>query len=77
MTVESYEVLDSEFSKSGTSAVLRAGVGAMFLGPVGLLAGVTAKKKGVYTIIIHFKDGKNSLVEISQKTYKKLLEAMF
>ena len=44
-TVASYEVLDAEEKKSGTSAVLRAGAGALLLGPVGLFAGVTAKKK--------------------------------
>ena len=40
--VEMYEVLSEEKIKSGTSAILRGGMGAMLLGPVGLLAGLSA-----------------------------------
>ncbi len=76
-TVESYEVLDADIRKSGTSAILRAGTGALLLGPIGLIAGVTGKKKGIYTIAIHFKDGKKSLIEINEKAYKKLVQDLF
>lgn len=76
-TVKSYEVLDAEERKSGTSGILRAGAGAIFLGPIGLAAGLTAKRKGIYTIAIEFQDGKRSLVEINEKTYKKLIQDMF
>ena len=75
--VESYEVLDADIRKSGTSAILRAGTGALLLGPIGLIAGVTGKKKGIYTIAIHFKDGKKSLIEINEKAYKKLVQDLF
>ena len=76
-TVESYEVITEEQKKSGTSAVLRAGVGAVLLGGAGLLAGLSAKNKGIYVVAIQFKDGKRSLIEIDEKIYKKLIEVMF
>ena len=47
------------------------------LGPVGLLAGLSAKNKGIYTVAIKFKDGKNSLLEVDDKFYKALIKTMF
>lgn len=44
-TVEEYEVMDETHSKSATSAVGRGLVGGFLLGPVGLLAGLSAKSK--------------------------------
>lgn len=76
-TIESYEVITEEQRKSGTSAVLRAGVGTVLLGGIGLLAGLSAKNKGIYVVAIQFKDGKKSLIEIDDKIYKQLVEAMF
>lgn len=76
-TIENYEIITEEQRKSGTSAVLRAGAGAVLLGGVGLLAGLSAKNKGIYIIAIQFKDGKKSLIEIDDKIYKQLVEAMF
>lgn len=76
-TVTEYEVIDQENRKSATSAVGRALVGAALLGGVGLLAGLSARRKGIYTVAIQFKDGKKSLIEIDEKKYKKLLKIMF
>ena len=76
-TIEDYEVITEEQRKSGTSAVLRAGAGAVLLGGVVLLAGLSAKNKGIYLVAIQFKNGKKSLIEIDEKIYKKLVEAMF
>ena len=75
--VENYSVMDAESHKSAGSAVGRAAVGGMLLGPIGLVAGVTAKKKGTYTVQINFKDGKRSLIEIDDKRYKALMESCF
>lgn len=75
--VEEYEVLNEEQKTSGASAIGRAAVGSFFLGPVGLLAGATAKKKGIHTIAIQFKDGKKSLLEIDDKMYKELVRVLF
>jgi len=75
--VESYEVMDESSSTSATSAVGRGLVGAFLLGPVGALAALSAKKKGVHVVAIQFKDGKRSLIEIDEKLYKKLMTDMF
>lgn len=76
-SVAQYEVIDEEKRKSATSAVGRAFVGAALLGGVGLLAGLSARRKGVYTVAIEFNDGKKSLIEIDEKRYKLLLKKMF
>lgn len=76
-TVESYEVITDEQRKSAASGIARGAVGAALLGPVGLLAGLSAKNKGTYNIAIKFKDGKNSLVEVDDKIYKILMKALF
>ena len=75
--VESYEVLDQERRKSAKSAVGRAFVGSVALGGVGLLAGLTAKNKGVHLIAIEFKDGKRSLIEVDEKKYKTIVKNLF
>lgn len=75
--VESYEVLDQERRKSAKSAVGRAFVGSVALGGVGLLAGLTAKNKGVHLIAIEFKDGKKSLIEVDEKKYKAIVKKIF
>lgn len=76
-TVEEYEVITEESRKSATSAVGRAFVGGFVLGPVGWLAGLSAKSKGTHTVAIQFKDGKKSLIEIDDKIYKALMKKLF
>lgn len=76
-TVESYEVLTEDKVKSASSTMLRAGAGALLLGSVGLLAGVSGKTKGIYNVAILFKDGKKSLIEIDDKHYKVLMKVLF
>lgn len=76
-TVEQYEVITDEQRKSAASGIARGAIGATLLGPVGVLAGLSAKNKGVYTIAIKFKDGKNSLIEVDEKIYKQLVKNLF
>jgi hypothetical protein len=76
-TVQSYEVIDESNQKSAVSAVGRSLVGGFLLGPAGLLAGVTAKSKGIHIIAVEFKDGKRSLLEIDDKIYKVLMIRLF
>lgn len=77
-TLDSYEIVTEEHSKSAASGVGRGLVGGALLGPVGLLAGaLSAKSKGVYHVILQFKDGKKSLVKLEDKHYKLLLRIMF
>ena len=75
--IETYEVITEDIRKSASSGVIRGAVGATLLEPVGLLAGLSAKNKGEYTIAIKFKDGKNSLIEIDEKIYKAFVKACF
>ncbi|MGE7837991.1 hypothetical protein [Viridibacillus arvi] len=75
--VEEYEVIDESSRKSATSAVGRAFVGGVILGPVGWLAGLSAKSKGVHVVAIQFKDGKKSLIEINDKIYSSLVKKLF
>lgn len=76
-TVEEYEVLDETSRKSATSAVGRAFVGGVILGPVGWLAGLSAKSKGTHVIAVSFKDGKRSLLEVDDKIYKSIITKLF
>lgn len=75
-TVASYEVVSSGTAKSGTSAVLRGAVGAAVLGPVGLLAGLSAKTNEIISVVVVLKSGKKSLIEINGKIYQLLVGAM-
>jgi hypothetical protein len=76
-TLEGYEVMDEDNRKSASSAINRGLVGGFLLGPVGMLAGLSVKKKGVYVVAVQFKDGKKSLMEIDEKAYKYLMKVMF
>jgi len=76
-TVEEYEVMDESSKKSAVSAVGRGLVGGFLLGPVGLLAGLSAKSKGVHIVAVQFKDGKKSLIEMDDKVYKTFMKNCF
>lgn len=75
--VKEYELIDENKTKSGSSAVLRSAVGVALLGGVGILAGLSAKNKGVYLIALEFTDGKRCLIEIDEKLYKIFKMNMF
>ena len=76
-TVKSYQVIDENYRKSATSAVSRAAIGGLLLGPVGLLAGLSAKNKGIHTIAIIFNNGQKSLIEVDDKIQKALISEFF
>lgn len=76
-TIEQYEIITEEKRKSGTSAIFRGAAGTAILGPVGILAGLTAKNKGTYTIAVAFKSGKRSLICMDDKFYKIFLKNVF
>lgn len=84
-TVDHYEVIDETSlttgKKSAVSAVGRAFVGGALLGPAGLLAGVTAKTKYKtqrdVLVAVQFKDGKQSLIQFDDKTYKQFVKKVF
>lgn len=73
-TVESYEVLDESSQTSMASGVARGIIGGALLGGVGAIAGAaSAKKKGLHTVSIVFKDGTKSLCQLDDLAYKNLL----
>ena len=72
--IEAYELITDEQRKSAASGVIRGAVGATLLGPVGLLAGLSAKNKGIYTVAIKFKDGKTlGCAQISDELKPKVI----
>ncbi|MFF5993468.1 hypothetical protein AAGS61_01785 [Lysinibacillus sp. KU-BSD001] len=75
--VINYEIITEEHRKSAASGIARGLVGGALLGPVGLLAGLTAKTKGIHVIALEFNDGKRSLIEIDEKIYKTFIQKMF
>ena len=76
-TVASYEIMTEEHRKSAVSGVVRGLVGKAVLGPVGLLAGLSAKNIGTYTVALNWKSGRKSLIEIDDKIYKVIMKEMF
>ena len=72
-----YELVTEEMRKSATSGVARGAVGAVLLGPVGLLAGLSAKNKGTYTLVVTWRDDEQSLMEVDEKIYKLIVKGMF
>lgn len=77
-TVDHYEVIGEESSTSFGSGVVRGAVGAAAFGVVGAVAGAaSAKKKGVHTVSIVFKDGTKCLCELDDKNFKHLIEIMY
>ena len=76
-TVEDYELVSGEKSVSLTSGLVRGVAGRLLLGPWGTLAALTAKKTGVYTVALKWKNGKRSLLELDDKTYKAIVKSLF
>ena len=74
--VTNYEILDSTSTKSASSAILRGAIGATLLGPVGLLAGLSAKNKNIKLIALKFKDGQECVVDVDDKVYKAILKTL-
>ena len=76
-TIYEYDVVNENYKKTVTGVVGRAFLGAAILGPVGLLAGATAKNKGTYIVTVSFKNGRKSLLEIDDKKYKAIVTNCF
>ena len=77
-SVESYELVTDQHTKSFSSGMVRGAVGGALLGPVGMLAGgLSAKNKGIYQVAIYFRDGKRSLLEVDDKVYKAIVKSCF
>lgn len=74
-TVSSYQVVDQNSDVSMTSALARSVVGQAVAGNAGGIAGaMTAKVKGVNIVLVTFKNGKKSLMEIDDTRFERLKE---
>lgn len=76
-SVAAYEVVDEQTKTSATSAIARGAVGTVLLGPIGIAAALSAKKTGLHTLSITFKDGKNSLIAVDTDTYNDLTKLLY
>jgi hypothetical protein len=75
-TVQSYRLISSESEIKGSSFFKRAAVGTLVLGPLGLLAGLTAKEREIYYVKVFFKDGKESIMALDDNYYKILTSSL-
>lgn len=76
-TVEDWEVISEEKNISLASGLLRGVAGKIILGPWGVLAALTARKKGVYSVALQWKNGKKSLLEADERVYKAIVKNLF
>ena len=77
-TIESYQVMNQNVSTSASSGIARSIIGGALFGNAGALGGAASAKKNVtYTMVINFKDGKRSLIEVNEKMYRAIVEACF
>lgn len=76
--VESYQLVDEQTFSAGAGAGLARGlVGGAIAGGIGALAGVmTAPESDIYAVIINFKDGKKSLIEIDGERFNVLKKSL-
>lgn len=72
-TIESYEVIAEDNSKSANSVIGRGLLGGLLFGGVGaLVGGYTAKSNGM-VVEVNFKDGSSSILLLPQDFYLKLV----
>jgi len=72
-TVESFTVTGRNYKGKMAMSLLRATVGGIVAGPIGLLAGAIYKNDDCVCIIdIQFEDGKTSVIEVDNAVYKQL-----
>lgn len=77
-TVDHYEVIGEETSTSFGSGVARSVIGAAAFGAAGAIAGAaSAKKNGIHSVSIVFKDGTKCLCDLDDWMFKKLVETLY
>ena len=72
--IKEYKVLSE--GEAASSTLARGAVGALLLGPVGLLAGVAAGGMGKKVEIL-WHDGTKSLTEMTENVYEILMKLMY
>ena len=77
-TVQSYEVMASNYHKSAVSGLIRGWIGKNIFGHIGMMSGLlTMRERGRHTVSVSFLDGKKSLIEICDKRLKMLMRNTF
>lgn len=76
-TVQQWEIINEQTRISAVSAIGRGVLGGVLLGPLGLLASFTAKRKGTHHVAIVFKDGKQSLLELDDFSFTLLRKSLW
>lgn len=71
-TVESIDEVDTTEKRSASKTI----AGGVLFGGLGALLGATSKKR-THTCKVAFKDGKKSLIEFDDDTFKVLQKEMF
>ena len=75
-TVAAYQVCQSTSHDDSLSNVARSAIGYSLIGPIGILAGVSADiGSGLNLVFLQFKDGKESLLEINDQLLEQLARA--
>lgn len=74
-TVSRYELATHESSSSFSAG--KAALGTAVFGAGGAVAGVNGKKYDAYRVVIYFRDGKKSLVEMGPRHYRALESELF
>ena len=63
-TVRKVGIIDTDTTKSASSAILRGGAGVVLLGGVGIAAALSAKNKKTHQVMITFSDNKESIAVV-------------
>jgi len=77
-TVESYKLVDKNSYSSVAGHVTNAFIGRIIFGPIGMITGaVLPSSEEAYLVSLKYKDGSESLIEISKRYYKALAKSMY
>lgn len=69
----SYKLISTKSDISTSSALKRAAVGGVLVGPIGVTAGLTARKEQKYTIQINWYSGGSSIIELNDEGYNTFI----
>lgn len=77
-TVDHYEEINTESSKSASSGIVKGAVGGALFGGIGAIAGAASgKNKSTHMVSIIFKDGTKCLCELDDAMFKNLVVTLY
>lgn len=75
--VTEYSVVTEDHQKSASSGIAKGIVGGAIFGPLGAIAGgVSGKTRGIYKLIITFRNGAQSLIEVDEGFYGMIIDRL-